>query len=120
MAAEAGLVPGKTLFLGPAPREGPDGCAAIFEAGGRWDPGRGEQSWRVGIEARGRTAEAARALAMACLSGALRGFETASAEERGIILDLRVSELPSLEGCDGRGRESVRAALEMTIHAPAA
>ena len=118
IAAEADLLPGKTIFLEPGLPEGPDGCAAIFETGGDWNFARGLQTWALVLVVRAARLADARALALACLKGAVKGFETATAEQRGIILDVKLEKLPSLEGRDERGRVILQAALTMTIHAP--
>ena len=60
----------------------------------------------------------ARALALSCLKGAVQGFEGATAQERGIILDVKLEKLPALQGRDERGRVVLQAGLAMTVHAP--
>lgn len=119
IATGAKLTPSRTLVLEPDLPEAPDGVAAVFEHGGKWDMDRGLQHWNLVVVTRGATLSEARTLAIKCLREAVKGFESAPDSEAGIITNVDVANLPILRGRDHRNRLVLESSLEMTIHAPA-
>lgn len=116
ISAETKLKPGDNLLLEPTLPEGPDSVALLFESGGTWNTESGFQDWRLVLITRAPTQAGARALAIACLKGALSRWKTAS--DRKGILNLRVESLPALQPRDERGRVLLQASLVMRIVAP--